>query len=130
MCAQLLQSCPDSLAPSGLWPARLLCPWDSPGKDTGVGCHALLKKYIHSKHLINAHKLEAAKQYVALLVKNLPAMQETQSQFLGLEDPLEKGQATHASILAHHCGSAGKEYACKKKKKRIRLQYRRPGFNS
>ena len=23
-------------------PTRLLCPWDSPGKDTGVGCHALL----------------------------------------------------------------------------------------
>ena len=23
-------------------PARLLCPWDSPGKNTGVGCHALL----------------------------------------------------------------------------------------
>ena len=43
-------------------------------------------------------------------------MQETRVQFLGLEDPLEKGQATHASILAHHCGSAGKEYTCKKKK--------------
>ena len=27
-----------------LWtPARLLCPWDSPGKNTGVGCHALLQ---------------------------------------------------------------------------------------
>ena len=28
-----------------LWaePARLLCPWDSPGKHTGVGCHALLQ---------------------------------------------------------------------------------------
>ena len=24
------------------WPVRLLCPWDSPGKDTGVGCHFLL----------------------------------------------------------------------------------------
>ena len=24
-------------------PARLLCPWDSPGKDTGVGCHTLLQ---------------------------------------------------------------------------------------
>ena len=23
--------------------ARLLCPWDSPGKNTGVGCHALLQ---------------------------------------------------------------------------------------
>ena len=33
----------DSLQPYGLSPARLLCPWDSPGKDTGVGCLALLQ---------------------------------------------------------------------------------------
>ena len=33
----------DSLWPRGLQPARLLCPWDSPGKNTGVGCHALLQ---------------------------------------------------------------------------------------
>ena len=29
--------------PHGLQPARLLCPWDSPGKNTGVGCHSLLQ---------------------------------------------------------------------------------------
>ena len=33
------------------------------------------------------------------MVKTLPAMQETQVQFLGWEDPLEKGMATHSSIL-------------------------------
>ena len=32
-----------SLLPHGLKPARLLCPWASPGKNTGVGCHALLQ---------------------------------------------------------------------------------------
>ena len=37
---------------------------------------------------------------MAQLVKNLPAMQETPVQFLGEEDPLEKGKATHSSILA------------------------------
>ena len=37
---------------------------------------------------------------VAQMVKNLPAMQETCVQFLGQEDPLEKGMATHSSILA------------------------------
>ena len=37
---------------------------------------------------------------VAQLVKNLPAMQETWVQFLGWEDPLEKGTATHSSALA------------------------------
>ena len=33
-------------------------------------------------------------------VKNPPAMQETQAQSLGQEDPLEEGMATHSSILA------------------------------
>ena len=33
----------NSLRPHGLQPARLLCPWDFPGKKTGVGCHFLLQ---------------------------------------------------------------------------------------
>ena len=33
----------NSLQPHGLWPIRLPCPWDSPGKNTGVGCHFLLQ---------------------------------------------------------------------------------------
>ena len=37
---------------------------------------------------------------MAQSVKNLPAMQETRVQSLGQEDPLEKGMATHPSILA------------------------------
>ena len=37
---------------------------------------------------------------VAQMVKNLPAMWETQVPSLGLEDPLEKGMAIHSSILA------------------------------
>ena len=37
---------------------------------------------------------------VVQMVKNLPAMRETQVQSLGREDPLEKEMATHSSILA------------------------------
>ena len=37
---------------------------------------------------------------VAQVVKNPPAMQETWVRSLGWEDPLEKGKATHSSILA------------------------------
>ena len=33
----------DSLQPRGLKPTRLLCPWDFPGKNTGVGCRVLLQ---------------------------------------------------------------------------------------
>ena len=37
------QSCPTLLWPHGLHSPRHLCPWDSPGKNTGVGCHALFQ---------------------------------------------------------------------------------------
>ena len=37
---------------------------------------------------------------MAQMVKNLPTVQETQVQSLGQEDPLEKGMATHSSLLA------------------------------
>ena len=33
----------DSLRPHGLQPTELLCPWDFPGKNTGVGCYFLLQ---------------------------------------------------------------------------------------
>ena len=40
--AQSLQLCLILCNPHGLQSARLLCPWDSPGKNTRVGWHALL----------------------------------------------------------------------------------------
>ena len=48
----------------------------------------------------------------AINKKNPPTMQETLVEFLGQEDPLEKGQATHPSIAGLPCGTAGKESAC------------------
>ena len=41
MTLDMLQLCPTLFNPMD--PVRLLCPWDSPGKDTGVGCHTLLQ---------------------------------------------------------------------------------------
>ena len=35
---------PNSLQAHGLQPTRLLCPWDFPGENIGVGCHFLLQK--------------------------------------------------------------------------------------
>ena len=48
----------NSSRPHGLQPTRLLCPWDFPGKSTGVGYHCFLKLY-NSKILkfINSHTL-------------------------------------------------------------------------
>ena len=44
--------------------------------------------------------LQAKASLVAQILKNLHAVQETQVQSLGLEDPLEKKMVTHSSILA------------------------------
>ena len=163
--ASLCLSCSvvsDSLRPHGLGPARLLCPWNPPGRNTGEGSHFLLQgifliqglnrcppavevqslnqgrpwrqnfKYLHmgpkhrlpfslksprkatsftgnvlqDKHVSPAfpcHTLGSVLKWaspVAHMVKNLPAIRETRVQSLDQEDPLEKGMATHSSILA------------------------------
>ena len=49
-------SCVWFLRPQGLWPTRLLCPWDSPGKNTGVGYHFLLQGIFLTQRL-NLHPL-------------------------------------------------------------------------
>ena len=43
-CCLVTQLCPTLLRPLGLGPARLLCPWDFPGKNIGMGCHFLLQR--------------------------------------------------------------------------------------
>ena len=48
--AKSLQSCPTLCDPHRQQPTRLLCPWDSPGKNTGVGCHFLFQ-CMHAKSL-------------------------------------------------------------------------------
>ena len=83
----------DSLCPHGLQPTRLLCPWDFPGKSTGVGCHCFLR----DKSRTNTKTKGFPDVSV---VKNLLAKQEMRIRSLGWEDPLEKEMATHSSILA------------------------------
>ena len=55
--AKSLQSCP-TLRPHGLYPTRLLSSWDSPGKNTGVGCHALLVLWHTHTHTPNFNKCQ------------------------------------------------------------------------
>ena len=43
----------DSLGPHGLQPTSLLCPWDFPGKSTGVGCHCLLHNELLLRQKMN-----------------------------------------------------------------------------
>ena len=57
----------------------------------GSGILTLKSDFMFQKHWASP---------VAQMVKNLPAMQETQVQCLGWEDPLEKEMDTHSSFLA------------------------------
>ena len=50
------------------------------------------------------------------MVKDPSAMQDTQVQFLGGEDPLEKGMATHCSILAWRIPWTEEPHLCGRKK--------------
>ena len=49
---------------------------------------------------MNSAEIRGLNQLVAQMVKNPPAVQETWVRYLGWEDPLEEGMATHSSILA------------------------------
>ena len=62
-------------------------------------CVFTLFGYIPSSGFAKSYGI-LRKSLVAQMVKNLPPVQETWVQFLGQEDPLEKGMATHSSILA------------------------------
>ena len=68
-----------------------------------LACHLLhstcFKNFSDIPIIIN-NSLPLPASLVAQLVKNLPAVQETPVQVLDREDPLEKGMATHSSILA------------------------------
>ena len=59
---------------------------------------SILPNYIYKD--LKGHTDDLVASLVAQTIKNLPATQETQVQFLGWEDPLEKAMATHSSILA------------------------------
>ena len=55
MCAVLSSSAvSNSLQPHGFQATRLLCPWDSPGQNTGVGCHFLLQLITYDHLLITS----------------------------------------------------------------------------
>ena len=68
-----------------------------------------LSKQEDWSHRENSHPSSPRASLVVQLVKNLPAMQETWVWSLGWEDPLEKGKATHSSILAWRIQSMGSQ---------------------
>ena len=55
----------DSVWPHRLQPTRLLCPWDFPGKSTGVGCHCLLQITRFSKNFVVVQSLSPVRFFAA-----------------------------------------------------------------
>ena len=67
---------------------------------SSVGMGMYIDTYAHTLILLKLNCGNYWTSLVAQTVKNMPAMQETRVQSLGQEDPLEKGMATHSSILS------------------------------
>ena len=89
--------------------AKMVFKYGSGFPDSSVGkesaCHARDPGSIPGLGRSTGERIGYPLQYswaslVAQLAKNLPAMQETWVRSLDWEDPLEKGKATHSSILA------------------------------
>ena len=74
----------DSLQLHELQPTRLLCPWNSPGKNTGVGCHFLLPPQLQSR---------ITRADIFVKIKNTIEMpgNQTRSQMGIVEDGKEPG---------------------------------------
>ena len=107
----------DSVRPHRQQPTRFSCPWDSPGKNTGVGCHFLLQcmKVKSESEVVQSCRTLSDPMDCSLLGFSIhgifrqeywsavplpsPAMQETCVQFLSQEGNLEVVMATHSSTL-------------------------------
>ena len=63
----------DSLQLHGLYPITVLCPWDSPGKNTGVGCHSLLQGNFPTQGL-NPHLLHCRQILYRLSYQGNPSI--------------------------------------------------------
>ena len=103
----------DSVRPHRRQPIRLPRPWDSPGKNTGVGCHFLLQcmKAKSASEVAQSYPTLgdprtavhqappfmgfSRQEYWSGVPSPSPAMRETRVQSLGQEEPLEKEMATH-----------------------------------
>ena len=96
LCVKLLQSCP-TLQPCGLWPTRLLCPWDSPGKNTGADCYAVLQGIFPTQGS-NPHLLCLLHLQVGSLPLELPGKPEFMKYKPQIEDAEQQNQSKGAWV--------------------------------
>ena len=74
--AKSFQSCL-TVQPCGLQPASLLCPWGAPGKNTAVGCHALLQVLLVDEWINKVQYLQPMGYYSALKGNELSGHEDT-----------------------------------------------------
>ena len=79
VCMLFAQLCPTVLWPQGLWPIKLLCPWNSPGKNTGVGCHSLFQGIFPTQGL-NLGLLHCRQILYCWAIKEVPCPPEETSK--------------------------------------------------
>ena len=81
----------DSSWPYGPWPARLLLPWDSPGKNTGVGYHFLLQEIFQTQESNHITVSCVGRRVFLPLVPSGGEGNGTPLQYSCLETPMERG---------------------------------------
>ena len=88
-CVSVCSVASDSSRYYGLQPARLPCPWDSPGENTGVGCHSLLQ-WIFLTQESNPHILHWQADFLPIshLGSHIHFLSLPQSLFLLLHPPM------------------------------------------
>ena len=103
----------NSVRPHRRQPSRLCHPWDSPGKNTGVGCHFLLQ--------CMKVKNESEVTLLCLTLSDPVACRLPGSSVHGIFQArvlewgaiaFSQGKTTHTNILGLPCGSAHKEFTC------------------
>ena len=95
----------DSLWPRGLVPARLLCPWNFSGKNTGVGCHFLLQG-IFPPQESNPQLLHRQANSLSLCHSGgIDHKHACISSLLSLPHPSRSSQGTRLSSLCHTAAS-------------------------
>ena len=97
----LIQSCPTLYNPIDCSP---------PGSSVHRVFQARMLEWVAVSYPMDRYRFNSSElaSLVAQTVKSLPAMQKTQVQSLGQEDTMEKGMATHSSILAWRIPWTGK----------------------
>ena len=89
----------DSSQPHGWQPTRLLCPWDFPGKNIGVGCHRLL--YAIAFSILCTRKTKKFMWFTLLQwsIKNLQYFQGMPVQFSGKEIVTDSIKFTYSHLV-------------------------------